>query len=91
MKKQLKLPEQTLIELGFKEAVYHDPETGNSKRTFEIQGNANDKIYYNPDENIYIWYYKTTIGDNANHINLDITEAASLLMVMQAFKIAFNF
>lgn len=85
MKIQLKLSEKQLLEIGFKRKIFVDKEYKTKAVTFNLKGKTNDEIYYNPDEKIYLWYYKTTLGDSANHINLDITDEANLFMILQVF------
>lgn len=61
-----------------------------TKTIYEIKGKANDFIYYNPEEKIYKFYYKTAIGTTSNHIHLDIDKAPELIIVLQIFQFNFN-
>ena len=94
--KQLKLSEEQLLAIGFakKEWASIDPTEDSpygsvAKTTWEIP-TINGCFYCNNDEETYVWYHKTIIGDGANFINLDITHKANLFTVLSAFRAKFN-
>lgn len=89
--KQLKLTESQLKDLGFKKYFYKDEESGKIKTIFSLYGGINNEIYYNPNEERCVWYYKTILGSSSNHVCLDITSKGFLLTVLQTFRFEFNF
>ena len=58
---------------------------------YELKGKTNDYIYYNPKEKVYKFYYKTVIGDNANHVHLIIDNLSELITILQVFQFKFFF
>lgn len=94
--KQLKLSQQDLLAIGFtkKEWAEIEPTEDNpygsiAQTTFEIP-TINGCFYCNNEEDIYVWYHKTIIGESANFVNLDITHKANLFTVLSVFKCKFN-
>lgn len=87
----LKLTTKKLLQIGFKKKVLPKDKFGKRRVVYEIKGKANDKIYYNPKEEVYTWYYCTEIQGVYNHINLDIEKVAELLLVLQIFNFKFKF
>lgn len=90
--KQLKLTEEQLLKIGFSESEYYTENTEGEKESkfvFEIKC-INVFFYYNPNENVNVWYHKTVIGDIANYINLDIRIVPELYAVLSAFKVKYN-
>ena len=58
---------------------------------YEIKGRANDYIYFNPDEKVYKFYYKTVIGESSNHIHISINIIPELVLMLQIFQIENKF
>lgn len=85
--KQLKLSEDQLKLIGFIKKEITEEE---SFRTVWEIATINGCFYYNPDEEIYVWYHKTVISNFANFIHLDITNKAELFTVLSAFRSKFN-
>ena len=94
--KQLKLSEDQLLAIGFTkkewdsiEPTEDNPYGSVSKTTYEIP-TINGCFYCNNEEDIYVWYHKTIIGQSANFVNLDITHQANLFTTLSAFRVKFN-
>jgi hypothetical protein len=96
--KQLKLSKEHLQKIGFIEKIYPAtpveegccPTIENEEQiTYEIPC-LNGVFYCNINEDNYVWYHKTIIGQSANFVNLDITHLANLFTVLSAFKVKFN-
>lgn len=88
--KQLTLTDSELIIIGFKEKTYPADEFSGEMKVWEIQG-LNSCFYFVPNQDIYTWYYKTTMGEFSNHVQLDIEKIAELYILLSIFKINYNF
>ena len=56
---------------------------------YELSGRVNDSVYFNPEEKVYSFYYKTIIGDHANYVHLKIERLSDLITILRVFQ--FNF
>lgn len=88
--KQLKLSNNHLARIGFKEKHYLADEFNSEKTTFEID-TINGCFYYNLREDGYRWYHKTSLGDTFNHIHLNIESLSELFIVLSCFRVKYNF
>lgn len=79
MNNQLQLTILRVKELGFAGRNIEN------KRVYEAKA-LNSVVYYNPEEPIYTWYYKTQIGKKTNHINLKIETEADLLSFLKIIR-----
>tara|TARA_R110000787_G_scaffold71230_1_gene158510 strand:+ start:274 stop:549 length:276 start_codon:yes stop_codon:yes gene_type:complete len=87
--KQLELTNDELVSIGFELCISKGDEMNTPREFFKIE-TLNSYFYYNPNQEIHKWYHKTIIGDNANNINLDITQRPVLFSILSAFKADFN-
>uniref|UniRef100_A0A6H1ZRL0 Uncharacterized protein n=1 Tax=viral metagenome TaxID=1070528 RepID=A0A6H1ZRL0_9ZZZZ len=85
---QLKLTAKHLSKIGFTKRIYkHGMNLENI--VYEIPC-LNGCFYYNKNQSIYRWYQKIVIGENANHINLNIKSLPELFMILSCFRIKYN-
>lgn len=83
--KQLELTIEELKSIGFKKCISKGDVLNTARTYFKIK-TFNGYFYYNPNEEIYKWYYKTIIDKLANDIHLDITQRPELFSILRAFK-----
>lgn len=88
MDNQLKLDRKDLLQIGFVPVTKSF--NGKRRRYWQIDC-INSCFSYNPREDKYSWYYTTLIGDVSNHVHMDITTVVQLLLVLQSFKVKYNF
>lgn len=86
---QLKLNKDELIKIGFEECFSIGDELNESKQYFKIS-TLNGYFYYNPEDDTYVWYHNTIIGNTSNHLHLNIINKPELFVVLSAFNVKFN-
>ena len=87
--KQLKLKNSELFKIGFKKIKTAGDELNPCRIIFKIE-TLNGYFYCNPEEDCYVWYHKTVIGDFSNDIHLDVTSKPELFVTLRCFRAKFN-
>ena len=94
--KQLKLPEDKLIKIGFKKKVYPEikpddkiPFGSTEKTTYEIPC-LNGFFRININENIYVWYHDIITEDFNHSTLLNITSLPELYVILNTFNVDYN-
>lgn len=91
--KQLQLPTEKLLKIGFEKKIYRYMDIYSKKRKkviYEIPC-VNGCFYYNEKETEYKWYQRITIGNHHNYIHLNIEKIEELYTVLLCFNVKFNY
>lgn len=91
--KQLQLPTEKLLEIGFEKKIYKSNSIYNKPYkdiVYEIPC-INGCFYYNERETEYKWYQKIILEKRVNYIPLNIEKLEELYMVLLIFKVKFNY
>ena len=86
---QLHLENIELEKIGFVKHISDKDDMNHEREYFKID-TINGCFYYNPKQDIYTWYHKTVVGNNANDVLLNITHRAELFTVLSCFNVDYN-